>query len=209
VSAAALAFFAFIGFEDMVNMAEEVREPTRVMPRAILAAVVLTSLLYALVSWAAVRAVPVERLAASERPLALVWEAGSGRGPALLSAIAVAAALNGVLAQIVMASRILYGLGRREGWLAAFARVGRRSGTPVLATAAVGALVIAAALVLPVGRLAGVASTILLGVFAVVNLALIRLKRLRPEAPFRVPGFVPWAGLGGSALALAASVAGR
>lgn len=78
----------------------------------------------------------------------------------------------------------------------------------MLATAVVGAAVIAAALALPVGRLAGVASTILLGVFAIVNLALIRLKRAQPEAPFRVPGFVPWAGLLGSGAALAASVSG-
>ena len=79
-SAAVLAFFAFIGFEDIVNMAEEVRDPTHTLPRAILLSLLITSLLYALVSWAAVRAVPLERLAVSEQPLALVWSHARGGG---------------------------------------------------------------------------------------------------------------------------------
>ena len=92
VAAATLfAVFAFIGFDDMVNMAEEAREPSRTMPRAILYALFITAVLYALVSLAAVRAVPREVLGGSERPLALVWEAGMGSSAIFLSAIAVAA----------------------------------------------------------------------------------------------------------------------
>lgn len=75
---AVLAFFAFIGFEDIVNMAEEVRQPERTLPRAILLSLVIASLLYALVAWAAVRAVPAAALAGSQQPLALVWQLTQG-----------------------------------------------------------------------------------------------------------------------------------
>ncbi|MDP5349686.1 MAG: amino acid permease, partial [Paracoccaceae bacterium] len=75
-AATIFAFFAFIGFDDIVNIAEETHAPGYTMPRAILGALAITGLLYMLVSLAAVRAVPREVLGASERPLALVWEAG-------------------------------------------------------------------------------------------------------------------------------------
>ena len=196
-----LAFFAFIGFEDLVNMAEEVDRPTKNLPRAILLALLITSLVYGLVAYAAVRAVPVAELSLSERPLALVWQRGGMGSAAVLSAIAVAAALNGVLAQIVMASRVLYGLGRRTGALSLFHRANPRFGTPVLATLLIGAAVIGAALRLPVATLAETTSALLLCVFVMVNLSLIVLKRRQPEAPFHVPMTVPVLGL---VLALAA-----
>lgn len=204
--AAALAFFAFIGFEDMVNMAEEAKDPTHTVPRAILIALIITTLLYALVSYAAVRSVTVDALASSDRPLVLVWESSFTASPAVLGAIAVVAALNGVLAQIVMAARVLFGLGRREKLLSFFYRAHPRFGTPVLATVLLGAGVIGAALTLPVSELATVTSTVLLIVFAVVNIALIALKRKTPDAPFRTATWVPWLGLIGSVLALAASL---
>lgn len=206
--AAVLAFFAFIGFEDIVNMAEEVERPERNLPRAILLALVGTAVIYALVSLAAVRVVPGAQLAGSERPLALVWEVATGRSAGFLSLIAVAAALNGVLAQIVMAARVLYGLGRRETRLAGFYVAHPRFGTPARATGLIGTIVIGAALVLPVASLAEMTSVVLLTVFAVVNVALIRLKREVAEAPFRVPVWVPYIGLIAALVALAVSVFG-
>ncbi|WP_412508506.1 APC family permease [Roseovarius sp. SYSU LYC5161] len=200
---AVLAFFAFIGFEDIVNMAEEVREPNKTLPRAILLSLVITSLLYALVSFAAVRAVPLDRLGTSEQPLALVWQEARGGSAAFLSLIAVAAALNGVLAQIVMASRVLFGIGKRTESLNIFHHAHPRFGTPVLATLLIGALVIVGALALPVANLAEVTSTILLSVFVLVNGALIGMKRREPEAPFRVPMVVPVVGLLAALAALA------
>lgn len=207
-SAVVLAFFAFIGFEDMVNMAEEVRDPERILPRGLLIAVGITTLLYALVSFAAVRAVPLAALAASDRPLALVWETGTGRSAAFLSLIAVAAALNGILAQIVMAARLLFGLGRRHAAFVPFRQVHPRLGTPVAATLLIGVLVIGTALALPVALLAEFTATILLSVFAVVNISLISLKKRQPAAPFRVPAFVPWIGLVAAVAALFAAIGG-
>ena len=202
-AAAVLAFFAFIGFEDIVNMAEEVSNPERTMPRAILTALAITTVLYGLVAIATVRAVPLDLLTASERPLALVWQASQGGDARFLSTIAAFAALNGVLAQIVMASRVLFGMGKREKGFAVFYHVWPRTGTPVLATCLIGALVVAGALTLNVGVLAEVTSSILLGVFVLVNLALILEKHRLPNAPFRVPMSVPVIGLllSGGALA--------
>lgn len=189
------AFFAFIGFDDMVNMAEEAKRPERTMPRAILISLAITAVLYALVSMAAVRSVPREVLASSERPLALVWQAATGQGAVFLSAIAVAAALNGVLAQIVMAARVLFGLGRRSPSLAVFHHTHPRFGTPVLGTVLIGGATIASALVLPVATMAEITGQALLIVFAIVNAALIGLKRQGGPSPFAVPIWIPWLGI--------------
>jgi APA family basic amino acid/polyamine antiporter len=204
--ATVFAFFAYIGFDDMVNMAEETRDPERTMPRAILLALVITGVLYALVSLAAIRSVPREVLALSERPLALVWEAGSGRSGVFLSAIAVAAALNGVLAQIVMASRVLYGLGKRSRSLLVFRHVHPRFGTPVLGSVVVGAAVIGAAMLLPVATLAEITTQALLVVFAIVNVSLIALKKSQPATPFDVPIWVPWVGAIACVIAFVGSI---
>lgn len=203
--AAVLAFFAFIGFEDIVNMAEEVERPERNLPRAILISLAVTSVIYGLVTLAAVRAVPLEGLAGSQSPLALVWSTSRGGSADFLSGIAVFAALNGVLAQIVMASRVLFGLGKRNPALAVFRHASPRFGTPVRATLLIGAAVVLAALYVPFATLAEMTSAILLGVFVLVNLALIVQKRRAPAAPFRVPMAVPVVGLvlAGGALAVA------
>ncbi|MBE1282675.1 MAG: amino acid permease [Rhodobacteraceae bacterium] len=205
---AVLAFFAFIGFEDIVNMAEETSDPERSLPKAILWSLVITSALYALVSWAAVRAVPLEALKVSTSPLALVWETARGGGAQFLSAIAVFAALNGVLAQIVMASRVLFGLGKRNQALGVFHHAHPRFGTPLLATMLIGAAVILCALFVPVAQLAELTSSILLSVFVLVNLALILVKRRAPEATFRVPMWVPVSGLVLALAALSVSLGG-
>ncbi len=200
--ATVLAFFAFIGFEDMVNMVEEVKRPQRTMPIAIVTSLIVTCILYGLVSVATVRTVPIDQLADSERPLALVYEAATGNDPRFLSAIAVVAALNGVLAQVVMAARVLFGLGRTNRGFALFHRANPRLGTPVVATTLIGSLVIIGALTLDLESLAGATSTFLLLVFVIVNLALLRLKSRDASPGFSAPTWVPAIGLAGSVLAL-------
>ncbi len=178
--AAVLAFFAFIGFEDMVNLAEEVIDPVRTMPRGILIAVAITTVLYGLVGVAAVHAVAPAELAASERPLALVFEAGTGRSAEVIYVIAVFATLNGVLAQIVMAARVLYGLGRRSRLFAWAYETHPRLGTPLRATAVATAMVLGFALMAPIEVLVEVTTHVLLGIFILVNASLIVLKRRGP-----------------------------
>lgn len=205
---ASLAFFAFIGFEDIVNMAEEVKDPERNLPRAIVYSLVITTLLYMLVSVAALRAVPPDLLQASDRPLALVWEMGTGRGAAFLAVIALVAALNGALAQIVMAARVLFGLGKRSPMLQLFHSAHPRLGTPMRASILLGIAVVSAALLLPVSSLAEMASGLLLAVFFLVNLSLVRLKAREPDAPFQVALWVPWVGLLAALAALVFSLWG-
>lgn len=205
---AMLAFFAFIGFEDIVNMAEEVRDPTYTLPRAIILSLVITSSIYALVVWASMRAVPVDMLAGSEQPLALVWTTVTGGGGQFFASIAVFAVANGILAQIVMASRVLYGLGNHTPVLAVFHRAHPRFGTPALASALIGVCVVFGAAILPVAVLAEAATLILLSVFVLVNAALIMVKRQSPRGPFTVPMAVPVFGLGLSVIALSFAFVG-
>ena len=113
VSATLLAVFAFIGFEALVNVAEELHEPQRTLPRAIFLTLALTTLLYVLVVWVALVAVPPAELAASKAPLALVFERLTGASPRTMSLIAVVATLNGIIVQIILAARVLYGLARQ------------------------------------------------------------------------------------------------
>ncbi len=107
-----LAFYAFIGFEDMVNVAEEVKDPQRVLPKAILWSIALATLLYLAVALLAVLALPPPALAASGAPLALLYERATGEPPTLISAISLFAVVNGALIQIVMSARVLYGMSR-------------------------------------------------------------------------------------------------
>lgn len=192
-----LAFYAFIGFEDMANVAEEVRDPTRNLPRAILLALALATALYLLVTLVAVLSLPPEQLAASAAPLALIFETATGHPPTLIAVIGLFAVINGALIQIIMAARMLYGMGK-AGWIpGVFALVGMHTGTPVVATVAAAAGVLLFALALPLAALAKVTSAMVLVVFALVNLALIRIKRRDPAPPgVRVyAGWIPWGGL--------------
>jgi APA family basic amino acid/polyamine antiporter len=192
-----LAFYAFIGFEDMVNVAEEVRQPERNLPRAILLALLISSVLYLLVSLAAITGLPAERLAAADAPLAVLYESVTGREPVVITLISMFAVVNGALIQIIMASRVCYGMARQHWLPVCFGRVHPRTRTPVMATVTVAALVLLAALWFPIEALAKATNFILLIVFALVNLSLWRLKRhavTAESAAFCVPCWVPATG---------------
>jgi basic amino acid/polyamine antiporter, APA family len=118
-----LAVFAFIGFEGIVNIAEEVKDPSRTLPRAIIYTLLISTVLYVLVMWVALIAVGPAELAASEAPIALVFERLTGTTPRFMSAIAIVAVLNGIVVNIIMASRILYGLSRQGVLPGAFGRI--------------------------------------------------------------------------------------
>jgi basic amino acid/polyamine antiporter, APA family len=193
-----LAVFAFIGFESLANVAEEVREPQRTLPRAIFLTLALSTLLYVLVVWVALVTVPREELALSKAPLALVFERLTGASPRTMSLIAIVATLNGIIVQIIMSSRVLYGLARQGELPAVFGAVNNITRTPLNATAITTGLVLLLAVLLPLQHLADLTSRITLIVFALVNLALIRIKaRGRPAPPgaYVAPVWIPWAAL--------------
>lgn len=186
-----LAFYAFIGFEDMVNMAEEVREPERALPRGIFLALFAASGLYVLIALVAVLALPLDVLTASDAPLADLVAERSGRNPVFIAAISLIAVANGALVQIMMASRVLYGMGARGLGLRYFAAVNPRTRTPLAATAMVTAVVLILALWLPMVTLAEITSFIILLVFTLVNFSLWRLKKRAPQ-PAGAPDFPRW-----------------
>lgn len=208
--ASLLAFFAFIGFEDLANVVEEAKVPHRDIPRAMVLTLVISTVLYVAVAAIAVAAVPVAELAASPAPLSLVFRTLAGVSPATISVIAIVATLNTILAQMTMAARVVYGLAR-QGDLPGFAgRVHPKTATPLIATALIVAATLALALLVPFERLAEGTSLATLVVFALVNLALLRLRhrKIHTDGPhIRVPLWVPAAGLVSCLAMMAAAVA--
>ncbi len=193
MAAALLAFYAFLGFEDMVNVAEEIKDVERILPRAIVMTLVLTTLVYFLVAIVSVLVVAPMDLADAGAPLTLVYERAGGYWPSALSVVGVLAMINGALIQLIMASRVVYGLAR-QGTLPMFlAAVHPKRRTPLCATALIGMLVLAAALWFPLAALAEWTSRFTLTVFAMVNLALLVIKwrRAFPAPVWAVPVWVP------------------
>ena len=189
---ATLAFYAFIGFEDMINVAEEVKDVSRTMPRAIILTLIITTLLYFLISVIAVTSLPLDTLTGSEAPLADIYEQNTGNKPYLISLIGIFAVLNGALIQIIMAARIIYGLSQQGRLPDQLGQVHPKTQTPVNATLVVTLIVLVLALALPLLLLAQYTSAITLTVFCLVNISLIAVKRKSDEQPsFQVPLWVP------------------
>lgn len=196
ISGVLLAFFAFIGFEDMVNISEEVKNPERTMPRAIGLALISVTIVYMAIASVAVIYVSPAELAASQAPLSLVFERVTSLSGAPVSMVAIFAALGGVIAQIVMSTRILYGLGRMgklPGW---FGVVHPRTQTPLNATFLVVAVIVALTLTLPTRQLAETTAAGTLFAFSFVNLSLWRMKGRADyrSGGFTIPRIVPLLG---------------
>ncbi|MBV1916291.1 MAG: amino acid permease [Pseudomonadales bacterium] len=181
-SGAFLAFYAYIGFEDMVNIAEEVKQPRRNMPRAIIISLVVSTLIYVVVSLTSVLVVQPSELANSDAPLSLIYStAGNSDSAFLITVISLFAVVNGALIQIIMSARVLYGLANK-GWLPAWlGQVSATTHTPVIATLLVSVAVLLAAVSLPMLDLAQMTSALILTIFVLVNLALYRIKRKDPQ----------------------------
>lgn len=197
VFASLLAFFAFIGFEDLTNVIEESHEPTRSIPLAMTLVLVITTLLYMLIAAIAVTAIPPERLAASSAPLSLVFHELAGVGPAMIAAIAIVATLNTIIAELNMATRVIYGMAKLGDLPRALGTINRFTRTPIVATVLIVALVLVLALSISLEPLAQATSLATLGVFAVVNLALLKLRWDGTPSPgeIRVPIILPMLGL--------------
>ena len=206
---ALIAVFAFIGFEHLVNVAEELKEPNRTLPRALFLTLGLTALLYALVVWIAVTAVPPQELARSSAPLALVFEKLSGMPLVVMSAIATVATLNGVIVHMIMIARVIYGLAYQGNLPKRLTKLNSVTHTPLLATAIGVCAILVLALAVPLAGLADTTARFTLVVFAIVNLALIRIKRrneIPPIGAFICPRWIPFAGLASNVLLLVVDV---
>ena len=191
LSGAFLAFYAFIGFEDMVNVAEEVKDVRRTMPIAIIACICITMLVYMLVITVAVLAVPTDELAASNTPLRLILEhTAPGTSTHAMGFISMLATINGALVQTIMATRVLYGMAGTHKAPVYFRHVSYRTRTPVRATLLIVVGMLVFALWLDLESLARTTSAIILFIFTAVNAALLKLKwtqQLEPYGGMRTP----------------------
>ena len=190
VVAFVLIFFAFIGFEDMANIAEEVKKPKKTLPRAIILSVVISGILYVLVSLAVVRVVNWEELATSAAPIALVAERGLGsEAHILLSSIALFAITNTVLITLVAGSRIFYGMAKEKVFPAILEKVHFKTKTPWIAVIVILIISIAFTLIGDIVIVANITVFAIVITFAAVNLAVIVLRYTEPniERKFKVP----------------------
>lgn len=170
-----LAFYAYIGFEDMVNIAEEVKSPQKNLPIAIGAALIISTLLYMAIAYSAVASLSLKELSESTAPLATIVEK-KGFSPKLIGLISLFAVVNGALVQIIMASRVAYGMASQGMMHPVLAKIHPARRTPVISTIAVTFIVLLFATVFPLVFLAKLTSFIILIVFTIVNLAYFKLS---------------------------------
>ena len=185
-----LIFFAFIGFEDMANIAEEVKKPKKTLPRAIILSVIISGVIYILVSLAVVRVVNWEELAESSAPIALVAERALGsEAHVLLSSIALFAITNTVLITLVAGSRIFYGMAKEKAFPAILEKIHFKTKTPWIAIIVIMMTSIVFTLVGDIVLVANITVFAIVITFAAVNLAVIVLRYTEPEIErrFKVP----------------------
>lgn len=200
LAATVLVFFAYIGFDNISNLSEETREPEKTIPKALLASLALSTLLYILVGLASVSLVPWPQLAASEAPLALAVSSVLGQsGSDFLTIAALLTTLNTVLVLLLVSSRILFGMGREGALPKPLGRVNKKTQAPVVASVATLAIALA---ILPLGQIGAIAKVTSFGsllTFALVNLALLHLRRVAPSLarPFKVPLSIGWVSVTG------------
>jgi basic amino acid/polyamine antiporter, APA family len=197
VGGAALAFYALIGFEDSVNVAEETEEPQRDYPRALFAGLLIAGVIYLAVSSLASMIVPTDTLAESSGPLLEVVQVGPlSVSTKLFAAIALFAVANGALINMIMASRLTYGMSRQGIVPRIFGAVHADRRTPL---AAIVFTTVLAMILISTGDLSDLADTtvlLLLVVFIFVNVSVLVLRRDRVDhAHFRAPTALPVIGI--------------
>ncbi|MFI6940205.1 APC family permease [Streptomyces sp. NPDC050418] len=210
LGATALGFFAFVGFEDSVNMVEETKDPQRNFPRAIFLGVAITGTIYVLVALVSSLMVDHKKLAGSSGPLLEVVKAGGvDFPPKLFALIALFAVTNSALINIMMASRLCYGMANERILPRGMGRVLAKRRTPVVGIVFVSVLALG---LVSTGEIEGLGDTtafLLLCVFAVVNVAVLVLRRDPVDhAHFRTPTVLPVLGAI-TALILASPLADR
>jgi len=198
IQGAVLTFFAFIGFEDTFNVAEECRNPERTLPIGLILAMGMAAILYMAVAITAVSVVPYQELAAAPGPITeVVNRAAPAIPPIVFTFITLFAVANTALVNYVTASRLIYGMARQGLLHERLGDIHPERRTPHIAVATLFIIVAPLALLGSIGDLAAATVLLLLAVFAVVNGALFLLKGRKGEASgyFEVPRLVPALGV--------------
>jgi APA family basic amino acid/polyamine antiporter len=203
LGAVAIIFFAYLGFEELANMGEEVKEPKKNIPRAILWAIAITTIIYILVAVAAVTLLPPQQLGTSSAPLAdAAGQVLGGNGGLLLSVIALFATSNTVLIMLIVNSRIIYGMAKQGSLPGKLAEVSEKRRTPWAAVLCTLAFTLVFCLFRDIRTVAELTNFGIFIVFAFVNLSLIKLRfernphRGQFRAPINIGRFPVLAGLG-------------
>ncbi|MFX0012619.1 MAG: APC family permease [Candidatus Hermodarchaeota archaeon] len=194
-SAVALVFFAYIGFEDIANIAEEVKNPNKNLPRAIIYSIIITTILYCLTAISVVSIAPFSDIADSDAPLNYVATQAIGPiGGIVMSFIALFATANTVLIMLIVTSRMMYGMARDKALPEIIGKISSRHRTPIIA-----AILTMIFTILPIffGDISIVAHATVFGVllnFILVNISLIALRRNKPEIerPFKLKPSIGW-----------------
>lgn len=197
LTGAVLTFYSFVGFEDMLNVAEEVKEPHKTLPAGLLLAVLIASLIYMIIALVAVSVLTPAALAASSQPLVDVAAQIAPWFPsAAFSLIALFAVANTALLNFVMGSRLLYGMASHGLVPRLLSRIHAGRRTPHMAILAVWVAFVVLVLSGDISSLARATSVLLLSCFVLVNIALIVLKQRESwDGYFKVPTFVPALGV--------------
>ncbi|WP_087001067.1 APC family permease [Rhizobium sullae] len=194
IAATTLAFFAMVGFEDSVNMAEECKAPSRIFPKVLLGGLVITGGIYVLVAISAITLVSAAELGEGETPLLKVVQAGAPNFPiGIFGIITMFAVANSALINMMMASRLIYGMSREQVLPEMLGKVHAARRTPYVAIGFT--TLLAVALIMFAGgvpALGGTTALLLLCVFAVVNIAVLVLRRDSVgHAHFKAPVIAP------------------
>ncbi len=192
--AAFISFYAYIGFEDIVHISEETINPTRVVPLAIVLSLIISTLLYVSLSISCTVFIPLSVFNTSSAPLVSIIEF-KGFDPIIMAVISMIAILNGALIQIIMASRVLYGMAEQRIFISVFKAVNKRTRTPILATITIAAFIIFLSTSFDLVTLAEITSTITLLVFIVVQTSLLFLS-IQKNNKNRLDIILPILGIG-------------
>lgn len=194
-----LAFFAFIGFEDMVNVAEEAKDPKKDMSPAIIISLVILTVFYVIVALVAGLGLSPAELDQSDAPLADILAQKGESYPKIISGIGLVAIVNGVLVQIVMIARVMYGMSKKNMAPKLFGVLNKHTRTPAIGTVITSAVILLLALSFELESLAKATNYVLLAVFIMVNLSLWRLKFKEP-APENIKTYGLWVTITGFVL---------
>jgi amino acid transporter len=197
-TAVSLAFFAMVGFEDSVNMAEETRDPVRIFPRAMLLGMAVAGTIYVVVAVISSMLLPADQLAAagSGALLAVLQVGAPGFPLQLFAAIGLLAVINSALINMLMASRLLYGMANERVLPTVFATVHPTRRTPWVAILFSSAIAYILVMSVDISVLGGTTALLLLVVFTIVNIAVLVLRKHKVEhAHFRAPTWAPFAGI--------------
>ena len=188
--ASALSFFAYIGFEEIVKLAEETKKPESTISKALFVSSAIVSVVYVTIAMLAVSAIPWEELKESKHPLSDIVDKKFGEtGATIIAVIALFSTTNTILSNMLGSSRVMLNMSKEQKWLGKLAYVSPKRKTPVFALIAVAVVMVSFALIGSLETVAFIANLFIFVTFMSVNVSAIvlRKKQARFERPYKIP----------------------